>query len=631
LNFTDSKIILFSYILGSLCLIITSILIYRIAKILWNDYRIGQISALLFILHGPIIWGYLSGMDIFLVTTLMFLSILAYLKEMRPFFAQEVGTTTTKLKFPIKTVVFLSLLVLSRPEGFIMAILLFISLGLNIFFSKKKEVLSLVYLSIPLFVGILQLLTNYVLTGSIAFNTMRTKSVLYNPPKIYIFELIANTFSYFSYLLKEIFSGFSGKHIPVMNANRDEATLYFAPFSLLLFIIGILPQAFKELSSKRMGINCVLTLWFMVGLLAIASAVPYYYHWHRYSMPFCSIFIVGIALGIKRLSGFLAKDIKPHIVFYGISSFFVAFHLSTTLYFATAYGKNCKDIYFQQITLGKWVDKNLPLNAIIAINDIGALKYYGNRRIIDLCGLCTNKLSEAYANGSGSIYEFIENLPKDSYPDYFIIYPNWFAFEGISLLKEEIHEQRLLSVSIAGSGLPMKVYKADFSLAHSGDLPKLPQIVKELKGYRLVDKVDIADISSEKAHNYRFWLGEPSLYTARQHNEIKELSYFHDPNVKIIDGGRIINGGEKMQISNLIPGKDLKVVLRTRAVFAILVYVDGVLVGGFTPKHRVDDQWTDELFTIPGRFIKNSKINLKFKVGGGYGTAYCVYHWWFYQ
>ena len=39
------------------------------------------------------------------------------------------------------------------------------------------------------------------------------------------------------------------------------------------------------------------------------------------------------------------------------------------------------------MTGGRWIDANLPPASRVAINDAGALAYFGNRPVIDLIGL----------------------------------------------------------------------------------------------------------------------------------------------------------------------------------------------------------------------------------------------------
>jgi hypothetical protein len=62
---------------------------------------------------------------------------------------------------------------------------------------------------------------------------------------------------------------------------------------------------------------------------------------------------------------------------------------------AHVYGNAVKNINEQQVFVGQWVDTNLPEDAILAICDAGAVKFFGGRRVIDLIGLMTSHIAHS--------------------------------------------------------------------------------------------------------------------------------------------------------------------------------------------------------------------------------------------
>jgi hypothetical protein len=56
---------------------------------------------------------------------------------------------------------------------------------------------------------------------------------------------------------------------------------------------------------------------------------------------------------------------------------------------ATNYGKAAGNINDMQVHIGKWLDENTPPDAIFAIHDAGALRFFSGRGIIDFAGLVT--------------------------------------------------------------------------------------------------------------------------------------------------------------------------------------------------------------------------------------------------
>jgi hypothetical protein len=81
----------------------------------------------------------------------------------------------------------------------------------------------------------------------------------------------------------------------------------------------------------------------------------------------------------------------------------------------------------QQVAIGKWLARNTPGNATIACNDVGAIGYFANRRVLDVLGLVTpevvayRKKRQIGLENLGTM-EFI----RDRKPDYLVIFPDWF-------------------------------------------------------------------------------------------------------------------------------------------------------------------------------------------------------------
>lgn len=57
-----------------------------------------------------------------------------------------------------------------------------------------------------------------------------------------------------------------------------------------------------------------------------------------------------------------------------------------------AYRANCNEIQNAQVKMGKWIDEELDEDAVIAVSDAGALRYFSNRYVVDLRGLNTPDL-----------------------------------------------------------------------------------------------------------------------------------------------------------------------------------------------------------------------------------------------
>ncbi|MEW6608400.1 MAG: hypothetical protein AB1414_13300 [bacterium] len=607
-----TNILYYTFSLGVVFLTISGWLVFKIGRRLIND-KIGVLMCLLFLFNGPILWVYLSGMDAGLFSLSILATMYSLLLELED-----------KEQRYTRTIWASSLMTLTRPEGFILSVIIFS----YIFWSKR---IKSYYFLIPIALGIGQIGINYLFNGTLSANTMTAKSVL-TKPNVNLLDMMATSGKYCVYILKDIFSGFNGEFSALMETNEGrQVSVYFAPFSLIFFLIGILFIILKERS--KFGI--VISSCFFIGILAVATALPFKWHWHRYLIPYYPIFLIFTLLGIYYFSELMGKAISslnPKYVFYGLVSFCLCFGFLSTVYFGVAYGKNCKDIYFQQITLGKWIDKSLPREAIIAVNDLGALKYFGNRYVIDLLGLGTKGVARIWVNGAGSIYEYLENLEPKYYPQYFIIYPNWFVFDRLGMLEEEIAQFKLLQPTIAGSGAPMVVYKIDWGFAHSGDKIQSLDILTQLEGYKLVDRVDVADIENELKHRYKFWESEPGMYYGMNYqDQVLKLPCLEAPDKIVIDAGRMITAGECMVVETEV-GKDLKIIKRTNTFTPLEVFVNDKLIGLWT-HHNVEEQWSETVYGISGKHITSNKTKIRFEIHRELKHHYTCFsaHYWFYQ
>jgi len=609
------SVINYSLFLSLLTLIGTGFFAYLIGKQL-VCHAVGVISMLLVILSGPFLWATFSGMDTGLfgfMLVLTFWTFLAFYEK--------------KNLLPI--VITGSLLSITRPEGFIASIILFFLIFVNQLIKPKNERLPFIQsiLSvIPVLSGIFWLLLNLSLTGSMSFNTIASKSQLATGHSS-ILDCLATGIRYFFFLLKDVFAGSSGAYIGVLNANSGYPAVYIAPFSLLFFIIAVFPLGIGEAIKRRLGPYSLAFLWFFAGILVASISKPDNIHWHRYIIPYYPLFLIMVAVGIHQLSLSFPAQKEG---FWGIAVFFVLFSFLTAIYFGIAFGKNCKDIHLQQIALGKWVKEKIPEDAILAINDAGAIKYLSQRYCIDLIGLCYPDIvmsSTPRGGGNGLLYEFLENLKKK--PDYFIIYPSWFRF-GTEVLGGEMGSFGLLEPTVAGAGSePMKVFKANFSGLYNGDNIKLARTKEALAGKELVDKIDIADVADEDAHHYKTWQAEPGL---TKHTFVTTASYLDEHEKIVTDGARVVSGGEEFTIKT-IPNKDLFIVARATAPFSLGVYINGQAREWWQnfKGSQETSLWHEPMIKISGSLITSEKTKIKLEVVDKHQVSYFTTHYWFYQ
>jgi hypothetical protein len=143
----------------------------------------------------------------------------------------------------------------------------------------------------------------------------------------------------------------------------------------------------------------------------------------------------------------------------------------------------------QQVALGEWLAVNTPEDAVVACNDVGAIGYFANRRVLDLLGLVTPEVMryrKKYQIGRENYAG--RDFVLDRRPDYLVIFPSWFPnleksdflhpVYGVDLpdnyASQYDFEPRLRTIAgILVTGLvlepirsTMVVYQPDWSKAH---------------------------------------------------------------------------------------------------------------------------------------------------------------------
>jgi hypothetical protein len=122
---------------------------------------------------------------------------------------------------------------------------------------------------------------------------------------------------------------------------------------------------------------------------------------------------------------------------------------------ATRYAWAVQNIDAMQVGLGRWVDAHTPAGARLALNDIGAIAYFGRREVVDVMGLVTPAIIPYRRDGEAGILRYLER----ACPDYLIIFPAWFpALSTRADRFTPIHRVRLKHNTVAGAD-EMVVYE----------------------------------------------------------------------------------------------------------------------------------------------------------------------------
>jgi hypothetical protein len=216
------------------------------------------------------------------------------------------------------------------------------------------------------------------------------------------------------------------------------------------------------------------------------------------------------------------------------------------------YAQNVADLNEQVVTIGRYLHEHLP-GAYVMFHDAGAIAYYGDTRVYDMLGLVTNHQARIANNGPGSRFEFLESLPVDERPTHFAYYPLWMGqseFFGEVVLHTRVappfDRRRMIG------GYDMQLIAATWDRVHTAEQPLTVDA-----GWKVVDRIDVADIASEDAHHWSGALGrrrfaEPSA----------RWSIVHQDGGRV-DGGRTIRGGTESFAATVDPTRPVRVVMRS--------------------------------------------------------------------
>lgn len=90
---------------------------------------------------------------------------------------------------------------------------------------------------------------------------------------------------------------------------------------------------------------------------------------------------------------------------------------------AQAYAQDVAIIETEMVASARWIAVNTPPNALVAAHDIGALGYFGGRKIIDLAGLVSPEVIP-FIRDEVKLANYLDN----QHVDYLETFPSWYPY-----------------------------------------------------------------------------------------------------------------------------------------------------------------------------------------------------------
>ncbi|MBN1967149.1 MAG: hypothetical protein JW910_21020, partial [Anaerolineae bacterium] len=433
----------------------------------------------------------------------------------------------------------------------------------------------------------------------------------------------------------EILRTFVQLALGLFNGPGADGRWHVFPLALVFALAGlILLWRSSSAFAKRLALACLG--WIVLGMAATTTLQTATWHHHRYQMPLYPALIVPLALALSALAARIVQQRPARIQWMmrlaviGVVVLWSALSLAD---FGAAYALDTGTVVAQQMIMADWLRDNTPEDALIAVHDVGAMRYLGQRTTFDVVGLTSEGMARAQRSGPGAIYEALEQVQPDFYAVYPDAAPPFYGLDwAADLLGEELFRVTAAPWSSYTSASPTQVVtRPDWSGTALADLPQQPDVLEALAGWRLTDRLDVADLNSEDAHDHTWWDDQVVEGFA---TVPRRLSYRADAAITLTDGGRWITGGEAFTLATPERGAWLVLVARVHQITAqtLRVTVDGV-EAGLWRLPAIPGEWLESAFRVPPDLVRGAQTRVELEVVGGdtSGDRFRPFYFWAYQ
>jgi len=342
-----------------------------------NQPRLIFFIGLLSALEWHLQWATASGMETVLYSMTIVLFI--YLTTLEDINWTAVGIVS-------------GLIIWIRPDGLTLLGPLAL-ITIDTIFRKKYSLITAIKFSIPyLIITGSYLVFNYVLTGTIFPNTFYAKQMEYK-------DLLDFP------LWKRIINEFSPIWVGVC-----------------LFLIPGLAFSFITSVKKHNLTNLGLLLWAIGYVLLFATRLPVIYQHGRYVIPVIPIMLLfgveGWYIFLESVKSIKAKRIASFGVWVTLIAVSVVFYIRGM----GSYISDVKTINTFMVQPAKWINQNTDKNSIVAVHDIGAMGFFGDRKLIDLAGLINPEVIPFIRDE-----EMLGDYIRKRNADYFVGFSDWYG------------------------------------------------------------------------------------------------------------------------------------------------------------------------------------------------------------
>lgn len=388
---------LWSYALGASFLALTGWASMALAARLYpQQRRLAAWVGAACLLEWHLAWASFSGMETTLFTSLSLLVMERYVARARPVLVGLLG----------------GLLVLTRPEGLVLVVLVGAAVAVDALWIERREgkerwhalgrrlggMAGGVAVTLVPYAAL-----NWATSGRLLPNTYYAKQVEYA-------VLLAQP------LLTRLWR--------VARRPLVGGQVLLLPGFVWAAASGLREGWQRQGVDRRTVLNRWLPLaWWAAYLGIYALRMPVDYQYGRYVMPTIPMLIlygiVGTASWLRLRSRRMVERAVSRALVAAIMCLFVAFLVIGQ----QAYVGDVRLIQCEMVRVARWIEGETPPGAMVAAHDIGAIGYYGGRQLIDLAGLVTPEVVPVMRDE-----ERLAAFIVDAGVDYLVTFPSWYPW-----------------------------------------------------------------------------------------------------------------------------------------------------------------------------------------------------------
>lgn len=267
---------------------------------------------------------------------------------------------------------------------------------------------------------------------------------------------------------------------------RKVLTILFTSQPMLLLFVGAgCLVLVKRLGSDRDS-GLLPALWLLALPIANAVLSPSALgNFGRYYFPLLPLVAILGALGLRPLWSLghsLSINLRGNSLRLPLRAILILLFVTPQIWSALSgvprYLQTLSNVEDSDVAAAHWLAPRLPEEAVLAVQDIGALKFLLPNRVIDLAGIVTPEVQPILAAGRGQGENYWEKRLYDylagQRPDYLVVFPKTYPMltGGIAGFEEVKRFEVEQNVTMAGPRLA--IYSTPWTrhtLRRIGDSP----------------------------------------------------------------------------------------------------------------------------------------------------------------